>query len=93
MFFPIGRVPFSIGKNKKLFKYSARRSPGRALKALVKWCAENKIDISKVYETPENSSKKLLEQLLVTIPHVLYLLRTHILFEIEKLHLARTLLS
>ncbi|RUQ96665.1 hypothetical protein [Legionella septentrionalis] len=75
----------AISKNKKLFRYSSRRSPGRALKALIKWCAENKIDISENFEKPANSSKKLLEQLHVTMPHILYLLRMHILMDSGKI--------
>ncbi len=75
----------AIAKHKKLFKYSKRRSPGIALKALVKWCVENKIDITEGYEKPENTSKKLLEQLHVTIPHILYLLRMHILMDSSQI--------
>lgn len=52
---------------------------------MIKWCVENEIDITSSYEKPENSSRKLLEQLHVAIPHILYLSRLHILMDSNKI--------
>lgn len=74
-----------ISKNKKVSKSSKQSSPGRTLKQLIKWCVDNKIDIDSLYEKPENPSKKLLEQLHVSLPHVLYLLRLNLLLDSDKM--------
>jgi len=75
----------AISKNKKINKSAKKSSPGRALKLLVQWCIENQIDIASAYEKPENSLKKLLEQLHVSLPHILYLLRLHLLLDSSKI--------
>jgi len=75
----------AISRNKKISKSNKQSSPGRTLKRLIKWCADNQIDISSSYEKPENSSKKLLEQLHVSLPHVLYLLRLNLLLDSSKI--------
>lgn len=74
----------AIARNKKINKSSKQGSPGKALKQLIKWCVDNEIDIVSSYEKPEDSSRKLLEQLHVTIPHILYLSRLHILMDSNK---------
>lgn len=73
-----------ISRNKKISKSSKQISPGRALKQLIKWCVDNEIDMAASYEKPEDSSRKLLEQLHVAIPHILYLSRLHILMDSNK---------
>ena len=74
-----------ISKSKKVSKSNKQSSPGRALKQLIKWCIDNEIDIDSPYEKLQNSSKKLLEQLHVAIPHLLYLSRLHILMDSDKI--------
>lgn len=74
-----------ISKNKKISKSSKQSSPGRALKQLIKWCIDNEVDMASSFEKPEDSSRKLLEQLHVAIPHVLYLSRLHILMDSNKI--------
>ena len=75
----------AISKSKKAIKSDKKNSPGKALKSLIKWCTDNQIDITSPYEKPENSSKKLLEQLHVSLPHVLYLLRLNLLLDSSKI--------
>lgn len=75
----------AITKNKKIFKSVKQGSPGKGLKALLKWCLDNQIDITSSYEKPQNSSRKLLEQLHISIPHILYLLRLHVLMDSDKI--------
>lgn len=75
----------AIPKNKKLNKSGKPISPGRSLKQLIKWCVENQIDITSYYAKPEDSSRKLLEQLHVAVPHMLYLSRLHILMDSDKI--------
>ncbi len=73
-----------ISKNKK-DKPNQKSSPGRALKQLLAWSMENQIDITSVYEKPENTSKKILEQLHLSLPHILYLSRLHLLLDSSKI--------
>ena len=75
----------AISKSKKFSKSSKQSTPGRALKSLIKWCVDNEIDITSPYAKSADSSKKLLEQLHVTIPHLLYLSRLHILMDSNKI--------
>lgn len=74
-----------ISMNKKMNKASKKSSPGRTLKQLLQWCIDNQIDITSTYEKPENRPKKLLEQLHVSLPHILYLLRLHLLLDSSKI--------
>lgn len=74
-----------ISRNKKINKPNKKSSPGRALKQLVQWCIDNQIDITSTYEKSGNSPKKLLEQLHVSLPHILYLLRLHLLLDSGKI--------
>ena len=74
----------SFSKSKEISKSSKQNSPGRSLKQLIKWCVDHNIDITASYDKPQDSSRKLLEQLHVVIPHILYLSRLHILMDSNK---------
>ena len=75
----------AISKSKKVSKSRKQSTPGRALKSLIKWCIDNEIDMTSSYEKPEDSSRKLLEQLHMATPHLLYLSRLHILMGSNKI--------
>lgn len=61
------------GDNKEL-------SLGKALKELIKWCQDNKVDINNSNNEFDLNCKKMLEHIHVSIPNLLYLLRLQILF-------------
>ncbi len=50
-------------------------SPGYAMKELVRFCREQDIDLRKQYVEKPDHQTKMLEQVHMAIPHLLYLLR------------------
>lgn len=80
-----GELDYLTAITKKVGNSGKKSSPGKTLKALLKWCADNQIDITSSYEKPKNSSRKLLEQVHVSIPHILYLSRLHVLMDSDKI--------
>lgn len=50
-------------------------SPGYAMKELVRFCREQDLDLRKQYVEKPDHNTKMLEQVHMAIPHLLYLLR------------------
>lgn len=64
---------------------SSEVSLGKAMKELVKWCRLHQIDIRKNAPSLEDEHKKMLEQIHVAIPHLIYLSRLQILLGSDKI--------
>lgn len=73
-----------IANHRSLFKSQKERSVGKVLKALLKWCQENDFNPSELSDET-NSTRKLIEQMHLTVPHILYLLRLHVLLDSNKI--------
>ena len=74
----------TLTQNKALFKTSKDISLGKTLKALLTWCEQNNFNPNEPIKDAD-PSRKLIEQLHVSIPHILYLLRLHILLDSNKM--------
>ncbi|HHF7349642.1 TPA: hypothetical protein ACPSKE_002852 [Legionella feeleii] len=71
----------SLANNKILFPRNKKNSSGKTLKALIQWCRENDFEPTNTPLNLPDDSKKMLEQIHVTLPHLLYLTRLHILMD------------
>jgi hypothetical protein len=69
----------ALATNKKLFKGAKDVSLGNVLKTLLQWCCENQVDPSPSSPPKHDEAQKILEQVHVVIPHLLYLSRLHLL--------------
>ncbi len=73
-----------IAKENKIYKKENDISIGKTIKELIRWCALNKISFS---QNPNNLMSdnlvKMIEQIHVSIPHLLYLLRFQTLSSFE----------
>lgn len=66
----------TIASDNKLFIGTSKKtSLGKAMKELVKWCHVNNIDISKSPQSLNDETKKMIEQIHVSIPNLMYLAR------------------
>lgn len=70
---------------KQFFPQEKEATLGKILKQFIKWCSEHEIGLDSTDENSEETSQKLLEQVHVSIPHILYLLRLHILMDSGKI--------
>lgn len=65
-----------IAEENKLYKGSSdERSLGKALQELVRWCHLNQIDINKKPGESDNNLLKMVEQIHIAIPNLMYLAR------------------
>jgi hypothetical protein len=60
-------------------------SLGKALKKLAQWCAFNDMDISKSHDVFDEDMRKMIEQIHVAIPNLMYLSRMDTLFNSEEI--------
>jgi hypothetical protein len=75
----------TLAAQNQLYKGTSNElSLGKAMKELIKWCQLNKIDIRKVNQAMDKDIKKMIEQIHVSIPHLLYLSRLQILLDSDK---------
>ena len=69
-----------ISLENKIFKGDTKEvSHGKAMKELVKWCQRNNIDINKNQRSMDDDIKKMIEQIHISIPNLLYLTRLQLL--------------
>ena len=55
------------------------------MKELVKWCQLNQVDISKKHDEMNNDMKRMIEQIHIAIPNLMYLSRIQTLLASEEL--------
>ncbi len=60
-------------------------SLGKAMKALIKWCQLNQVDISKKHDEMNNDMKRMIEHMHIAIPNLMYLSRMQTLLATEEL--------
>lgn len=60
-------------------------SLGKALKKLLKWCAYHDIDIEGSHDVFDKDMRKMIEQIHVSIPNIMYLSRMSTLFSGEEI--------
>lgn len=69
-----------IAIENKIFKADSKDvSHGKAMKELVKWCQSNNVDINKQQRSMDDDIKKMIEQIHISIPNLLYLTRLQLL--------------
>ena len=67
-----------IAKDNKLHHRSGEGySLDNAVRELIKWCAHNDIDINKKSQSFDEDLRKMIEQIHLTIPNLMYLSRIH----------------
>ena len=67
-----------IAKENKLAHRSGEGySLGNAVRELIKWCAHNEIDINKKTQEFDHDLRKMIEQIHLAIPNLMYLARIH----------------
>ena len=75
----------SIAEKIALFKNEGESlSVGKALKELLKWCVNHGIDITKKQDGIDDELRKMIEQIHVSIPNIIYHLRIQSLMDSNK---------
>ena len=70
-----------------LFKGESKEpSVGKAMKELIKWCQMSQVKIGEKQNNGLSEIQKMLEQIHTTIPHLMYLQRMQILFQLKDLN-------
>lgn len=73
-----------IASENTLYKGSSKEpSLGKAMKELIKWCQVNKININQNNSGLDSEYKKMIEQIHVAIPNLMYLARLQTLLGSE----------
>lgn len=74
-----------IAKKLNLLKNEGQElSQGKALKELLKWCIKNKVDIIQKQNGMDDDLRKMIEQIHLAIPHLMYHARIQTLIETNK---------
>lgn len=60
-------------------------SLGKAMNELVRWCHLNHIDINQNYNAMNDDIKKMIEQIHIAIPHLMYLSRVQALLSTNEI--------
>ena len=75
-----------IALENTLYKGDSKEpSLGKAMKELIKWCLINQVNINRNNSGLDVEYKKMLEQIHVTIPHLMYLARLQTLLGSETI--------
>ena len=75
-----------IAIENQLFKGESKDiSTGKAMRDVVKWCQQNNVDIRKNMDSMNNEMQKMIEQIHVAIPNIMYLSRLNILFNANSM--------
>ena len=76
-----------IAVENKIYKGSDSKeiSHGKAMKELIKWCQDNEVNINKKPKSMDDDIKKMIEQIHVAIPNLLYLSRLQLLLNSKSI--------
>ena len=75
-----------IARDNKITKGTSNElSLGKAVKEIIKWCQRNKIDINESSNAMDSDIKKMIEQIHVTLPNLMYLTRLQLLLKSDEI--------
>jgi len=75
-----------IATENKIYKGTSKEvSHGKAMKELVKWCLNNDVNINNKQRSMDDDIKKMIEQIHISIPNLLYLTRMQLLLNSESI--------
>ena len=75
-----------IAIKNKIFKGESKEvSLGKATKELIKWCQSNNVDLNKKQNSMDDDVKKMIEQIHISIPNLLFLTRLQLLLSSDSI--------
>lgn len=70
----------------KIFKGTSKDvSHGKAMKEIIKWCQHHDVDINKRQQSVDDNIKKMIEQIHISIPNLMYLSRLQLLLNSQSI--------